>query len=988
MFDPAPGPRLFGLAPGIDFPRALVAGLRARLAGHPPEAMARVELFVSSDRMRRRVETLFAEGPPGFLPRIRLVTQIGPPALAATLPDPAPGLRRRLELTALVSRLIDADPAIAPRAALFDLADSLAQLMDEMQVEDVPPDRIAGLDVTDLSGHWARALRFLTIVQRYFDADAAPDAAALQRRMLELRLADWQAAPPDHPVIVAGSTGSRGTTLRLMQAVAHLPQGALVLPGFDTDLPRHVWDQLTDTLPQENRAQPGEDHPQFRFARLLSVLGSSPRDVLPWTEDAAPAPARNRLVSLALRPAPVTDQWLRDGPALPPLEAAMAEVTLLEAPTRRDEARTIALRLRQAAEDGTPAALVTPDRMLTRQVAAALGRWGIVPDDSAGTPLQLTPPGRLMRQLAALFAEPLTAEALLAILKHPLTHAGAGRGPHQLDTQRLELFIRRRGMPYPDEPGLAAWRAEEGRRGRDPAIWSDWLRATFTARATSGRRPLADWVADHVALGEAAVAGSAGGDATPLWDESAGRTLRGVISELTAEAGHGTDLSARDYADLFAALLSRAEAVRDRDAPHPLVRIWGTIEARVMGADLLILGGLNDGTWPEMPAADPWLNRRMRAEAGLTLPERRIGLSAHDFQQAIAAREVWLTRAERSDDAETVPSRWLNRIVNLLSGLPARQGPEALAAMRARGTRWRQMAAALETPIESPRAPRPSPAPPAEARPTRLSVTRIKTLIRDPYAIYAREVLRLRPLDPLQAAPDALMRGNAMHDALEAYVTATLDDPAALSVPQFMAHVDAALAAIPFPTIRHLWRARMARIAEGFVADEIRRRAVASPHRDRLEIEGRADLAVPPFTLTAKADRIDLDARGVAWIYDYKTGTPPSKDEQAHFDKQLLLEAAMAERGGFAGLAALKVAHAAYIGVGPKPGELAAPLDEVPPAQVWEEFGRLMARYADAEQGYTARRALQSDAARTDYDHLSRLGEWEVTDRPVKERLR
>ena len=209
IFADDPGPRVFGAPLGVDFPRALVAGLRQRFAGQPPEAIARAELIVNTTRMKRRIETLFAEGPPGFLPRIRLLDQPSDPHLAASLAPPIPPLRRRLELTALVSRLLDAEPDLAPRAALFDLADSLAALMEEMQIEGVSPETVAGLDVSDQSGHWARALRFVEIVQHFFAADTEPDAAAYQARLLEAQLDRWEASPPAHPVILAGSTGSR-----------------------------------------------------------------------------------------------------------------------------------------------------------------------------------------------------------------------------------------------------------------------------------------------------------------------------------------------------------------------------------------------------------------------------------------------------------------------------------------------------------------------------------------------------------------------------------------------------------------------------------------------------------------------------------------------------------------------------------------------------------------------------------------------------------
>ncbi|MGY9048564.1 MAG: double-strand break repair protein AddB, partial [Rhodobacterales bacterium] len=867
MFEPSATPRLFGLAPGIDFPEALVVGLRDRLAGQPPEAMARVELIVNTHRMRRRLREIFDAGPAGFLPRISLLTDLTDPGLI--LPKAVPPLRRRLELVQLVSTLLDRQPDLAPRAALYDLADSLAQLMDEMQIEDVPPEKIEALDVTDQSGHWERALTFVRIVQRYFDlSEDMPDSGALQRMAVQQTLSLWENSPPSHPVIIAGSTGSRRTTAQLIHAAARLPQGAVVLPGYDFDMPAAVWDQLSDSLT-------GEDHPQFRFAAMLSALDLSPDEVLPWADTPPPSKGRNRLISLALRPAPVTSQWLTEGPELPLLDIATAELTLVEAQSSREEALAIALRLRQAAEDGQTAALITPDRMLSRQVTAALDRWDILPDDSAGIPPQLTPPGRFLRHVSALFQQDLTAEALLTLLKHPLSHTGAGRSDHLRRTRDLELYIRRKGIPYPTPEVLNGWGEVTENSG-----WVKWILATFVQPPQIGNLSLSEWLERHILRAEAIAAGSESEDHAELWAENAGRAVQAIVADLQGEAGHGGEMDARDYGDLFGAILSRGE-VRNPDTPHPHIRIWGTIEARVMGADLLILGGLNEGSWPEVPSPDPWLNRKMRHDAGLLLPERRIGLSSHDFQQAVAAPEVWLTRSMKSDDAETVPSRWVNRLMNLMRGLPERNGPEALMAMQKRGDHWLALARVMEAPERADPAHRPSPVPPVATRPTQLSVTEIKRLIRDPYAIYAKHVLKLFPLNPLQRAPDALMRGIVVHEVMEQFLHDVIKDPAQLTRDHLMALTRQIIARdIPFPTMRHLWQSRVARIAEWFVASETERQACAMPHPSRIEIKGRAPLAGMNFALVGKADRIDLDANGNAYIYDYKTGNAPGKSEQ------------------------------------------------------------------------------------------------------------
>jgi ATP-dependent helicase/nuclease subunit B len=537
MFDD-PAPRLFALPPGADFGAEVVAGLVARMEDASPAEWARVTIFVNTRRMARRIRDVFDAGPARLLPRIRLITDLALDPGSDALPPPVAPLRRRLELTQLVSGLLDRAPDLAPRAALYDLADSLAALMDEMLGEGVSPEAIADLDVSDLSGHWARSLQFLTIVQTFFDQSAgAPDREARQRRVIEALVARWASAPPGDPVIVAGSTGSRGATALFLRAVAQLPKGAVILPGFDFDMPGKVWDRLDE-------AMTGEDHPQFRFRQIMTALDLDPGAVQRWTGADAPSGSRNALVSLSLRPAPVTDQWRSDGPALGNLADALKDVTLVEASSPRAEAEAIALRLRLAVEEGRTAALITPDRMLTRQVAAALDRWNITPDDSAGTPLPLSPPGRFLRQVAALFGRRITAEALLSVLKHPLCNA-SDRGPHTLLCNALELRIRRKGPPFPDAAALRDWAETEERRR-----WAGWVAGLIDGIETPQTRPLADHLHAHLALAEGLVAGPAG-DAAPLWAEAAGRKARALCDELTLHADAAGSLTQRDYAALF-----------------------------------------------------------------------------------------------------------------------------------------------------------------------------------------------------------------------------------------------------------------------------------------------------------------------------------------------------------------------------------------------------------------------------------------------------
>jgi RecB family exonuclease len=362
----------------------------------------------------------------------------------------------------------------------------------------------------------------------------------------------------------------------------------------------------------------------------------------------------------------------------------------------------------------------------------------------------------------------------------------------------------------------------------------------------------------------------------------------------------------------------------------------------------------------------------MRKAAGLLLPERQIGLSAHDYQQAVAAPFVVLSRSLRGAEAEAVPSRWLNRLENLMAGLPDRQGPDALKAMRQRGEGWLSLAAAYDKPPGLTRpAPRPSPRPPVEVRSKKLSVTEIKTLIRDPYAIYAKHILRLRPLDPLRPEADPRLRGIVLHEILENFVARQ-----GAGVEDLLRIADEVLASrVAWPLARAVWRARIGKAAQAFIDFS----ATTGGQPVLTETKGAAPLAGQDFTLTGKPDRIDRLADGRLLLIDYKTGDPPTEKQQAHFDKQLLLTAAMAENGAFPDLGPVEVAQIVFVGVKAEMKIVKTDLQPGQVAEVWADFAKLIAAYARPSQGYTARRAMKVERDVSDYDHLSRFGEWDMT---------
>ncbi|EBA04800.1 putative Helicase/Exonuclease [Rhodobacteraceae bacterium HTCC2150] len=966
MFKPSVNPRFFGLAMGVDFPAAIVSSILDRLQNTPPETIANTVIYVNTSRMQRRLQSLFAARGAMFLPRILLITQITEHPALIGLPQPMPKLRRRLVLAQLVRKLLKTAPDLAPQHAAFELADSLASLLDEMQGEGVGFDDLRELDVAHHSAHWERSLKFLSIVETYLaDQVDEMDSEAQQRAAVDRLSRVWEKSPPQHPVMVVGSTGSRGATAKFMHLVASLPQGAVVLPGFDVDMPQSTWAALGDALS-------GEDHPQFRFKQFME------HGVHDWIKATPVSSTRNRLVSLALRPAPVTNEWLSEGPKLGDLVEATKDITLIEANSRREESQTIALALRKAVEDGVSAALITPDRELSRQVSAALDRWNIRADDSAGLPLHLTPPGRFLRLVAGFFGQAVTAESLLILLKHPLTCSIKDqRGAHLRWVRELELRLRRYGPAFPTADDLSAWATAQKEDGL--VEWVDWINACFAGCNEIGTQSLSDHLTHHLKMANQLAAGPDDSE-HQLWAEDEGKAATKIMEGLQDEAHQGGKMAPFEYAALLHSLLQDGEARSSVEA-HPDVMIWGTLEARVQGADLVILGGLNEGIWPGDAAPDPWLNRSLRHQAGLLLPERRIGLAAHDFQQAIAAPKVILTRAIRNAEAETVPSRWLYRLTSLLDGLRGDQnGNAALAEMRFRGRAWQSLAQALDRP-DAPVVPmtRPSPCPPIDVRPKLLSVTEIQTLIRDPYAIYAKHVLGLTALDPLRPTPDPRLRGTIIHEIFHKFSKATKSGMPENAIDLLLTTTDDVFAKeIPWPATRRIWRARLARNAHWFVETEIARRKLATP--TYFETKGHIPIPNTPVAIKGTADRIDVAPDGQLIIYDYKTGSPPSPNVIQSFDKQLLIEAAMAENGGFMDSGPSPVSGLVYIGLARTPKEQKIDLTKHSVSDVWAGLSDLLGQYQSLTKGYTSRRAMQKEADARDFDHLARFHEWDVSD--------
>ena len=960
---------VFTIPSGLPFVDTLASGMLAEAKGDPL-ALAAAEVLLPNRRACRALREAFlrlSEGRPLLLPRMRTIEAVDEDELRLGSDDPLdippaiPALERRLLLTRLVVAMGGGRGGAVPSPEqAVRLADELADLLDAAQIERLSFDRLDGLVPDDYAEHWQKTLDFLRILTQAWPAILAErgvlDPQARLDRVIAAQTDAWRRNPPKHPVIAAGSTGSRPATAELLAVVAGLPKGKVVLPGLDTGLDDSGWDAVDGP------------HPQFGLKRLLAQLGIERHQVRPFSTTPDPCAERTRLLSEALRPASTCEAWRH----LPPFAAgALARVTRLDAPGPREEAGAIALMLRGAMEtEGRTAALVTPDRDLARRVAAELERWGLVIDDSAGQPLGLAEPGVFLRLVADMVAEDFAPHATLAALKHPLAAGGENSGAFRGMVRRLDREALRGPRPA---AGIAGLKAAAGDR---LAAWLDRLEilaAPFTAAMAEQTAPLAELVRGHMEFAEALAADDALPGAARLWRGEAGAQLAAFAAELAEAAPVLGDIPTRAYPALFDALLS-GRAVRSPWGNHPRLFLWGPMEARLQHADLMVLGGLNEGTWPPEAAADPWMSRHMRQAFGLPPLERRIGLSAHDFAQAFAAPQVVLTRAVRVDGTPTVPCRWLLRLEAVMraANLSYPTDPED----------WVRWHARLDAPEERLSAERPAPCPPVDARPRRLSVTEIETWMRDPYAVYARHVLGLRALDPLDADPGAADYGSLVHRAIERFLR---EHPGALP-----ADSEARLLAIGEDTFREVlsrpglwafWWPRFRSVARWVVAQERQRRPEIE--RTFCEVNGGLEIEAPagPFLVHARADRIDVLADGTLGLIDYKTGALPKKKEvAAGYAPQLPLEAAIARHGGFDGVPPLAVSQLRFwrlkggedggeeSDVGDDPGRLAK--------EALDGLAALVAVFDDENTPYEARPHPDMAPRYSDYLHLARVGEW------------
>ncbi len=975
-------PTLYTIAPNLPFADALAAGLLHRVDADPLRLSELIILLPNRRAVRALREAFLRlnDGQVCLLPLMRPIGDVDEEEITflgaglnsddAAFPPAISETRRLLELQKLIAHWAKFGGGdMMSSSQSWRLAGELASLMDQVETQGLSFEGLADLVPDNLSKHWQVTLDFLTIISdiwpKYLAEENLMNPAERRNKML-LQLADaWEKSPPKGGVIAAGSTGSIPAARQLLSVVARMQEGSVVVPGLDRDIDDDCWQAVDET------------HPQYMLKEFLSSMGIARGEVENWPlpEDrpfnSGASAERVEIMREVMRPASTTAEWLKLPKDKRNAEKVFKGMRLVTSATRREEASAIALMMREVLETkGKTAALVTPDRTLARHVRAALTRYGVEIDDSAGITGKETAVGTYLHLLVTAADSAFAPVPLLALLKHPLSCGCYDRITFLALVRKLDKYVLRGVRPMAGLAGIIK-AAEECTAIND----TECVGLEAALRPIGNLSSLLEEGSD-IAISslleahlQAAEHLSTSGElvgAERLWAGDAGEALSNHFGSLMDDMQSHHTVSAGDYPALFVEWLN-AVTVRPKWGRHPRLFIWGAIEARLQRADLMIIGGLNEGSSPPEAGADPWMNRDMRRAFGLPTPEQRVGQATHDFLQALGASDVVMTRSEKTEGTPTVPSRWLFRIRAVVGKLPGSGEP------------WQHWVEAMDTPNKvEPWGP-PAPKPPIEFRPTSLPVTSVETLMRDPYALYAKVILGLRKLDPLDDKPSAADKGNLIHEALERFYVE--DGPrTGLPAKERLLSIgeDVFKKVINQPTVYAFWWPRFQNIVNWFIADAEKRGQLF----DVIATEVKASKIVPKtsFILRATADRLDrCRETGAVEVIDYKTGTvPPKKDIVAGVAPQMPLEGWLVGMNAFE-----KIETSQVLGLSFWKVSGGAPPCEIIPVKEHEDrideaitgLTALIKHYENPKSAYLSRPRPEM-AKFGDYDHLARVKEW------------
>ena len=884
------------------------------ISAHPttadPFALSKVTVWVPSQRAVKSLrEALMAEAHKQrkqglLLPEIRAM-HLGEedaellafdPALSGELAlNPVPDIARLLYLARQVQYWQSITDGRHHIGRAYESAVSLKKLSDRMKTYGISFEQLKNLAPKDMATHWEKNIAFLKIVLEHYpnwlEESGTHDPAECRKKLLEAQAITYTKTAPKGAVYLAGFTDTVPAGRALMRAILAHENGRMVVQGMDVA-----------AMTSERGLPP--THPQYGLKELLQKLEISAEDFTHVKATTPQAKGREQLLKQVMLPEGQTEDWLKNKAP----DEAFNGVDYIPAASPREEADAIALMMRETLE--TPdktAALVTTDRRLASQVADRLKYWDITVNDSAGEGLLRRPAGSFFTLVSAVAASRFAPLTLAQLFAHPLTYLGYSKSDFKRKAHRFEALLLR--GPTPDS-GLEGLHERLREVAHDRELTDEdtqplqemlgQLATTFKPFLERGKASLKQWVSAHLEVAQTLANDETLTRKDSFLEQEDGEALYTCLQNLMHGHNDSDGMSLSDYQQWLEAFLGQVE-VREKYAQHPRLFIWGPLEARLQTADKIIIGGMNEGTWPNAIKPDPWLNREMAAELKLPPMDMATGLNAHDFSSLFANPDVTLTRAVKDGGTPTLPSRYLLR----LEALYQLRSEESLHSFMRSGGKWIMMARKWATHLTKPAeaTPQPIAQTSVEVVPTELSASSVRTLMTCPYQLYGQKVLKLQPLDPFDQAPDAADKGNLIHDILEAFFVGekawgqpVTQDALADAEKHLIKIAEEKFTSISSPASRALWLSRFRHAAKQFVAQE------AQNHEQGRAFwlaERRGQMNIAKALVHARADRIDRTPNG-AVLMDYKTGqTANTSAINSARDPQLAIEALLLKNGKY-----------------------------------------------------------------------------------------
>ncbi|MFN7039072.1 MAG: double-strand break repair protein AddB [Alphaproteobacteria bacterium] len=786
-----------------------------------------------------------------------------------------------LEQRILLTKLIKKYSPKKNLAESISLAIELASFLADLQKEQIDLKNLHTVFPEDLAEHWQNIMSFLQIISiewpKILEERKLLDPIIRRNKIIEYRAKSWAKNPPEYRIIAAGSTGSMPSTAQLLKVIANLPKGMVVLPALDNFIDDISWENID------------EFHPQNTLKNLLNFFEidrKQVKELTPTNYKENVNYSRSLFMSEIMRPANTSNKWIN----IKQLEiGTLKGVSWINCENMQQEASVISLILREVLEtkDKT-AALVTTDKELAKRVAILIRKWNIEIDYSEGEKLSHTPLGVYMRLIIEMAKSNFASVQLLAILKHPLTNLGFNRSEFRKFIAELEI-VTLRGIRV--QVGLNNIKETIKIYNHDYLItiidrleeYSSKFVSLFKEKSIS----FDEIFEAHIELAEKMAFNE---QSTGLWNSISGEQLNEFFTELRVYGKSLGRINPFEYNQIFDNLMI-GQTFRKPYGMHPRLAILTPIEARMHNFDMLVLGALNEGVWPKYPESGPWISRKMRKEIGLSMPEKKIGQSAHDFFSLSQASEVIFTRSLKVEGTLTVASRWLQRLETVLKGV----GIKANSFNVKPWDKWIEM---LNTPKEIVSITSPAPKPDICFRPTQFSVTQIEKLIRDPYSIYASQILKLKNFNDIDSEPKAADFGNFIHKALELFVSYKNTDNESEYEILMKCGIKALDDLFDKPLIKNIWWPRFERISYWFLQSS----NPSNKHKIYSEVSGKCEFKIDnaSYILTTKADRIEIDEFNNFHIIDYKTGNLPDRSSILKgVSSQMILEALIGKKGGY-----------------------------------------------------------------------------------------